>query len=343
MSRASSWRVGVGYAVSVLCIVGLSFQVDFRDVWRELGTVDVPAVMGAMALTAGCYVCFGLRWRLLLDCAGRLSNFQTFAYLVYGLMLNAVLPLRSGDVLRAFLAGRACRGGTMGAVASIVVERMADVMTMLAVALGLWAFGDIPALVRQPLAYVAVVVFLGALVLVAVARYGNDALDALHGGEAPGRRRLWSAVVTRLHIFTRALVLVNANGRLDLRRYAGTIALGLLGWTSFAAATIAVVSAFDIAAPVSVGLLLVVVTNLGAAVPSSPGAIGVYHAIGTAVLSAIGLDRDLALSVTTVSHAVTVLVQVGLGSAALAILPVADRRGTAAANDISQEGSLPST
>ena len=78
------------------------------------------------------------------------------------------------------------------------------------------------------------------------------------------------------------------------------------------------VAAFGVAPAVAAGLLLMVVTNLGSAIPSSPGSIGVYHALGVLALSTWNVGLDLALSVATVSHALVVSVQLLLGLLAIA-------------------------
>jgi len=43
-------------------------------------------------------------------------------------------------------------------------------------------------------------------------------------------------------------------------------------------------------------LLAVVVTNIGIAAPSAPGAVGVFEAACSSAVIALGLDKDLALS-----------------------------------------------
>ena len=63
---------------------------------------------------------------------------------------------------------------------------------------------------------------------------------------------------------------------------------------------------------------MMVVTNLGSAIPSSPASIGVYEALAIIALSP-QVTTSLALVIASVSHAIAVMVQFSFGLLAMAL------------------------
>jgi uncharacterized membrane protein YbhN (UPF0104 family) len=73
-------------------------------------------------------------------------------------------------------------------------------------------------------------------------------------------------------------------------------------WGVSALFVYSIMLAFHIDAPVTAAVLLLCATNLGMAVPSSPGYVGVYHYLVVTSLSLFGVERELALSYAFVLH-----------------------------------------
>ena len=64
-------------------------------------------------------------------------------------------------------------------------------------------------------------------------------------------------------------------------------------------------------------LLVMAVVNLGSAIPSSPGSIGVVHFLAVLAISPWPIDQEVAVGFSIVFHAVPFLMTVGLGGACL--------------------------
>lgn len=86
------------------------------------------------------------------------------------------------------------------------------------------------------------------------------------------------------------------------------------------------VSAFSPGTVYGAGLVLTVVTNLGTAIPSSPAGLGVYHALAVTTLVTFRISVVDALAIAIVSHGLAVMIQGGLGVAALALGRAGDWR-----------------
>lgn len=170
MRSGQAARLGLGFAIAAVCVWLIARQVDPAELARAFGGTH-PGWVGA-GLAAFCLGYAGriARWREMLvrdnprlrwaDCAGPLlASFAT----------NNVLPFRAGDVLRAF-AFNAQLGATSGTVlASLLVERLLDLlMVLLLLGAALAAFGldadriagvGSATLIALSLAIVAVLVF----------------------------------------------------------------------------------------------------------------------------------------------------------------------------------------
>jgi uncharacterized membrane protein YbhN (UPF0104 family) len=60
--------------------------------------------------------------------------------------------------------------------------------------------------------------------------------------------------------------------------------------------------------------LVLVATTLGAIVPSSPGSLGVYHAMAVMALSVWHVDTSVAVAFAIASHALAIALHISLGA-----------------------------
>jgi hypothetical protein len=117
--------------------------------WATLSRVDLGATgasLGRAAPLGLCLVFFfawleiairAWRWRFLLSALGPVGYGHALAYTCVGYFANTLLPMRLGDVARAYLAATALRLPRLSTLGSVVTERLADGLTILALATAL--------------------------------------------------------------------------------------------------------------------------------------------------------------------------------------------------------------
>ena len=311
------WSTGRKFCVGVLSsaiFLTLALQqVDWaRTVATLRGTNWVLASLGIGAAVAT-IVTFAFRWRLLLSSTAELSVKDTFSYIMIGYLANIVFPLRMGEVARAVLLGR--RHGIRASVVfgSVVLERTLDVLTILMLALCVSFMMNIPPVVRGGMITFAAAGLTTFVALLFLARSGNRILD-LPGNLPAFIPRL---LAERLAI----LVLRFAEGLGTLRagRELGSVlCLSVLAWAIAGTATISYIAAFHLDAPWYAGFFVLTVTNLGSAIPSSPGFVGVYHYLAVLALSVWVPDRSEALGYAIGTHGISVLTNILIGCTCLA-------------------------
>jgi uncharacterized membrane protein YbhN (UPF0104 family) len=285
-----------------------------------LGRVDLPAAAAAAAAAApgllllAVAVVLGdlglrtVRWQLLLgplSVAGLEPPFRSaLGYLSIGYLANGVLPARLGDVARAYLAADAFGLGRLTTFGTIMVERVADGLTMLGLAM-------LSVLLVGAVGTAGELVVIG-VVVVAVGIAGVGAAWIVLDRSRVGSSRIGSlarTAVTRIG--------GGAAPLRDARRFARFACLTAV------VTMMALLVAWTVTRSVGLDLtptelaLFVSAVALSLAIPAAPGAIGTYEFVGVAVLTSLGSSPELALATMLLMRMITTLPLIGAGIVSL--------------------------
>jgi uncharacterized protein (TIRG00374 family) len=284
---------------------------DMAGVWAETRRADPRLLLAALGATFLTYVMRAWRWQSMLAPLGPTRFSTALRATIIGFAASAVLPARAGEVLRPYLLARRERLNATAAFATIVIERLIDLATVL-VLFGAF-ISIVPAgAVSGDAASLAHVKFWGG-VAAAGALAGMALLFVLAGhperlGRAalrvervlPGRA---AAVVARfVETFAQGLAVMRSPARL-----LETLALSFPLWLSIAVQIWLTSRAFHITFPFTGTFLVIVLLVVGVAVPT-PGQIGGFHAayqIAVTTFFAVPVDR--AVSAAIVLHAISFL------------------------------------
>jgi glycosyltransferase 2 family protein len=303
----------VGVLSSAIFLTLALQQVDWGRTAATLQDANwLLAFLGVGALV-GTIVTFAFRWRLLLSSTAELSVKDTFLYIMIGYLANIVFPLRLGEVARAVLLGRRHGINPSLVFGSVVLERTLDVLTILILALGISFIMNIPAAIRAGMITLAGAGLVTLATLLVLARSGNRVLGVV--GILPGfvPRVLTERLAMLVARFAEGLAALRRGRELVL-----VVSLSVLAWAIAGTGTISYIAAFHLDAPWYAGFFVLTVTNLGSAIPSSPGSIGVYHYLAVLALSIWVPDKSEALGYAIGTHGINVLVNVLLGCTCLA-------------------------
>jgi glycosyltransferase 2 family protein len=299
----------IGFALTVGCLVFGAFVVDWPRTLRAMGDADPPLIALAVVVLVMTFCVFALRWRQLIAVDEPLPFRHVFSFLMIGYLANAILPARPGDIIRAVL-WRQSRGISLSiGVASLVLERLFDVLAICVLGVSVSLFIILPSAVVSAIyifaaaagSLIAVLMFLG---------WRQTSLQRLFVMRYP---KLASNLVTRfalewLRRFVAAINVIRSPTRLAL-----SVALTCLGWAMLAVFLIIMIIAFHVPAPPEAALLVLVVTNLGAAIPSSPASLGVYHVLAVLALSVWNIDTANAVAFAIGSHALVITMHILVG------------------------------
>ncbi len=292
----------------------------------SLARASVPWVVAGVVGNAGFIALRGWRWQILLrPVSAQLPVRRATAVTAVGWGINSIMPFKVGDPVRAYAIGMGRAPAFVPALASVVVERILDVLGLGLLALLGFALVRSPgqaqaSLLRASIALAIAVAIL--LALLATARWPQRALRLGQVVLAPLPKRVRPPL---LRLATDALA--GARAVADPAVFSAVLGLSLALWAVQLAATLCFYWAVaPPAAPASL-LLPVAIFTISTSISVTPGSIGTYEASFALVFGTwfgLASASDLA-SAALLSHVLTTLLFVGLGASALRYLGASAR------------------
>ncbi len=297
--RLSDWRLWLGIASSFIFAFLALRDVQLAD------TVDVlsHAHPWWLLLAVASFIATGLvkaaRWKALLARPARLSLGKVFSILWIGLLLNSFAPARLGELARAYLIGESEAESKVYVLGTIAIEKTADlVFLMFSLAWLLWQM-KLPGWLEVPGRATAITIFVLLPVLAFLARDDRFILRRLERISRFTESSWGQWLVRQISLGLESLRAVR-----EPRLLLTLVLWSFLIWILGASTNYLTFRAMELNLPASAALLLLVVLQVGIAVPSSPGRIGVFHYLVVLTLSVFSVDKEVALSYSLVLYLV---------------------------------------
>lgn len=294
MSR--TFKLGLGIAISVVAIWFSMRDVRPAEVWEALQSAHYGGFAMVMLLTLTGFWIRALRWRWLIATPVPVRIDSLFSATMIGFMANNLLPLRLGEFVRAWALGRREQMSKTTVFATVVVERVIDMITLL----GVLAVS----LLVHPLAESSEagrMVNAGAGVLMVSCLVLTVVLVAVERSPAFMHRVVGTvSCVLPARVRPRAEhMLEHFLAGLGLFRRLGTLAwvflLSFIMFGTYALALQIAMLAVGIAVPWYAGLVMLVITAIGIMVPAAPGYIGTLNLACVAGLALFGVGKELSV------------------------------------------------
>ena len=122
-------QLAVGVAIALAALGYTLWNVSLAELADSFKTARYVYVVPAVLLIVLSYLVRAWRWRLLLSPIKDIESRGLYAPLMVGFMGN-ILPARAGEFLRAYLLGKKHQLTFSSAFASIVVERLFDIIML---------------------------------------------------------------------------------------------------------------------------------------------------------------------------------------------------------------------
>ena len=309
----SPWvRVGLVMLAVVAAVVAIWWRgPNWGQVWHAFSLVEWRWVVLAIVLNYLSIVARSLSWQLTISQAlpePHPRYRQVFSAFCVGLLGNAVLPARAGELARVAVLRRHMpdhrEGTTATLVGTVFAHRLFDLP---AVAL-LVAYVLVTAKVPHWAVTSLVVFGLVGVALLAVAmlsaRHREQRLPSLD--DAGSVRRVVTMARQGLGVLRAPLPAALA------------IVCQIVGWTLQLFAVWTVMKAFDLGAPLSAAGVVLLLMNIAIAFPLWPGNVGLLQAAVALPLRDYGVPYATGFAYGLVLQAVEMSVGVGLGLVFLA-------------------------
>ena len=289
---------------------------NLADVWRQVQRARMDLLGLAVVVVMATYWARAVRWHYLLSPIGPTRFRTVFRTTIIGFAALGLLPARAGDVLRPYLLSRQEGLSLTATFATIVIERVIDLIAVLALmALYLAVAADTssmsPALLRS--------VIVSASVATALAVFLSGVLwliashpERIGGLVQTADRVLPHALAKRLARMARSF-----SGGLAVARRPRELVLAVAWsfgiWVLGAAEAWLVTLAFGMSLPFAGAFLLQALLVIGVAVPT-PGGVGSYHeAYRFGMTTFFGASNANAIAAAIVVHAISFVPVILLG------------------------------
>jgi uncharacterized protein (TIRG00374 family) len=290
-------RVLLGLAISGVCLYFVSRQINLDELATTLARTDpVLAALTVLAIPPAMFV-KALRWRLFFPDPKAAGRAGLVPALYIGYMVNTIAPLRMGELVRAYLVGHHDRLGVSTVLATIVLEKLFDVASLLIILVVLALTTPLPdwAVAASYASAVGLAVGVVGTLIALVAEQRLLGFAAAVESRLPMLQRLGPSRL--LESFLAGLRAVK-----EPRTLLWTVIWSAVLWVGGGIGLYTAIASVGVPATGAMVFFLMVVSNLGMSVPSAPGYVGVYHALVVLSLTVFGVAETAALSVGIVLH-----------------------------------------
>jgi uncharacterized protein (TIRG00374 family) len=289
-------KLALGILISGVCVWWAMREVRPGEVAAALSQADWRGFIVLALLTLAGFWLRAFRWRWLIGTPKPLPIDTLYSATMIGFMANNLFPFRLGEFVRAWALARKANLSKTTVFATVVVERVVDMITLLAI------FGM--ALLIRPIATTTeagrlvnagaallVVLCVGLIVVLVVLertpKLMGGLLDTL-GSKLPGR--LGRKGVAAVRHFAEGLTLFR-----DVPRLLWVFTLSFAMFLTFALCLSVSMWSLHLNVPWYAGLIMLVITAIGIMVPAAPGYIGTLNLACVAGLALFGVDKEQAV------------------------------------------------
>lgn len=124
-------RVLIGFILAAILLYFFLKNVNLRQVWEIIQRGSPTWLIISLAVNILNYFVRSLRWRYFLLPIKRCGTWNLFSTTVIGFAANTIFPAKIGELVRPYLLGGKENISRSAALATIVVERLFDTLTVL--------------------------------------------------------------------------------------------------------------------------------------------------------------------------------------------------------------------
>lgn len=289
-------QISAGVLLSLLFIWLALRNIDFSELLQTFGRLRPGWLVPGAGLILLAYFFRALLWRQLLR-RYPVRVWNLYRIITVGYLANNILPLRLGEVIRAWLLGRKEKLPASLALATVVIERGLDLTALFAFFLFMMFWVPFEPWLKLSGLILAGLGLVMVLVLALNYRYGGHLLDWIEKPlqRLPGNWGKWFH--TQLDNFLQGLKLLESPGQI-----AAVVGLALAGWLSWTGVVYLCFRAAGLPLDFLAAMFLIVVLNFGLMLPSSPGGLGIFEFMVILALKPYGVPKEAALGLGFTFH-----------------------------------------
>ena len=285
-------------------ICGLEFgkMVDaLRDVKYFYMVIAALLILLSLALRS-------LRWGIILSPIEKIGQRNLFPIFSVGFMATVLIPLRVGELVRAYLLSTNNQVLFSTALSTIFVERVFDMLTVLGVLLVIVLNSSVPVWLLNS-GYAALILFSIMILFICFLYFKTEkTFRLIHPVIGIFPRRLQGKIESFINNFITGFKIVVSPGKL-----LEILILSLLIWGISGFAIYSLFLFQGLKLPLLVGFVVLVVTIIGVSLPTAPGMLGNFQISCIVGLSLFNVNKDAAFVFSMVYYLLGIGIVVLLG------------------------------
>lgn len=271
----------------------LEWQIFFETI-KNAQYVYLPLVF---LWSSASFLSRSLRLRVLLSSEKQLPIANVFWANMAGYLGNNILPARAGELVRAAYLARQNNISASYALAAGLVERLMDLIALIAIgSFALSTTGIISPVFQNALKAVSILGLIGLIIIFVLPRFekqighlimGLPVLKEAHKLKLDNFLQKFFSGLKSLHGFTRVTQFIGLTALIWLMDAIGSVLLAFI---------------LKIHLLLQQAFVLLAALGLSSAVPSTPGYVGVYQFVAVTTLAPFGISRADALAYIIISQ-----------------------------------------
>lgn len=307
-SKISVQKFLIGLIISGIFIYLSLRGIDFSNILRGLKTVRYGFIFPSLLLFFLLQVLRSLRWGIILSPMAKVNQKALFPVTCIGYLAITLVPMRFGEIVRPYLISIKKEIPLSSSLATVLVERVLDVLTLVAI-----LFSVLMVLPLPDWVFNSGVVFLG-IVLSSVAIMGlfvlktDDSLRFFNPIFKLFPNRLNTKMNSLLRTFIEGFMVIS-----DLKKIGYILFLTLLIWGASGLAIYMLFSFYNFQIPLVGAFVVLTMTALGIILPTAPGFLGNFQFACILALSFFGIPKTDAFAFSMVYYIFGIGINIILG------------------------------
>jgi hypothetical protein len=300
----------IGCIISAIFIFLAVRGINLSDVMKSFRSANYLYVIPIELLMVLVLYMRAYRWGIILEPRVKYPQWPLFVITAIGFMTISLLPARLGEFTRPLLVKQKSGIRISSTMATIVVERVFDLLTLMVVlCLVILTISLPPQIFKTGVIILAMVLVVFALLLLLVIkkdfslRILNPLLDKLPA-------RIGAIIKNQLHAFIEGLEILP-----DVQKTLYVALLSVAIWSLLAFSCYLMFFSFGFKLSMINALALTVIIAIGVMLPAAPGFVGNYHYACVLGLTFFGIGEAAALSYAIALHFLQLMpvIIIGLG------------------------------
>lgn len=307
----------LGLVITVVFLVLVLTHIDFAKVGDAFSHANYWLLIPMVIIMLSDYLVRAYRWQVILNPTKHIKFKKLYPVLMIGFMANNLLPARIGEFVRAYTLSSREKVGKTLSLATIILERVCDGLTLIALmGIALLVFpspkqtGEIRFIeLFSTAAFVGAILFLAFLL-----KWEHFTLRLVSLLLKPLPRTIEHKAHQLLNSFVLGLHALKQR-----RSVALIVGSSALVWLMEASCYYLILLAFNLQHSlqpmqlIGAALFVLVFVNLGGMIPSSPGYVGVFQAMAVLALGAYKVDSSVAFSLALLMNSTQYLFITSIG------------------------------